>query len=119
MIFKLSKGLTLMELMVGVAILAIMAAGLLMAYASSILLNQTSINLVQAASDAEFILEEMKGVSYSEIGQYQPPELENLKDQEIEIEVSEKNGLSEIIVTVNWKQGNRERDFRLFTIIHE
>ncbi len=118
--FKKNKGFTLMELMVAVAILALVLAGLLMTYVSCILLNQTNINLTKASTEAQLILEELEGRSYAEIQSETIGVLDNLEDGTAEIVVDDtKAARKEVVVEVSWIERNRDRNFKLFTVFHE
>lgn len=59
------KGLTLAELMIAAAILAFVLSGLLLIFINCFFLNDANRNLSVATSHAEFVLEQIKNMSYT------------------------------------------------------
>ena len=115
---KLSdKGFTLMELMIAAAILSIVISGLLSTFINCLLVNQANSNLITAANDAQYILEEMKGLAYSQLSSYTPLNLTNLKNENITLIKNINTSISTITVNVNWTERQSPRNFSLSTRI--
>lgn len=114
-----TKAFTLIELMVAISILALMAVSLLTAYTSCLLLSSLNNNLVRAANDAQFVLEELSGLSYDDIDSYVVPDFDNLKDQVVTIGITGGAGKKSVVVEVAWDQAGRDSNFKLFTVFHE
>lgn len=116
-----SRGFSLLELMISVAILLIVISGLFVTFVYCILMNESNNNLVKAANDAQYVLEQIKGVtSYDGINSYSPPALNNLPNENIPnptITDLYGNQVKEITVNVNWVERNRQRNFQLSTRI--
>ncbi len=111
------KGFTLSELMIAAAILLIAVLGLLAAFINCMLLNESNNNLVTAVNDAQYILEQLKGLSYSEIAAYTPPVLNNLSNETISLSRSIGTRIAEVTVDVSWTERQRSRNFQLSTRI--
>lgn len=111
------KGFTLSELMIAAAILLIAVLGLLAAFINCMLLNESNNNLVTAVNDAQYILEQLKGLSYSEIAAYTPPVLNNLSNETISLSRSIGTRIAEVTVGVSWTERQRSRNFQLSTRI--
>lgn len=112
------KGFTLLELMVAIAILVIAASGLLMALVSCMSLNESNSNLVVAANDARYVLEEIKGLAYDDIGSYSPPSFSNLDGESASVTVTDIDSrIKEVTVEVVWTERQRSRSFKLSTRI--
>lgn len=117
---KLSvRGLTLSELMITMAILIIAISGLLLTFIYCLLLNESNNNLVTAMTDAQYVLEGLKGTAYSELGNYTAPAIANLRNENITITLSPDatNMRSEAEVTVGWNERGRQRNVTLSTNI--
>jgi len=113
-------GFTLIEVMISVAILAIVVTSLLMSMVYCLILNQTSSNLIVAAGDAQAVLEDIKGLPdvYNSLDNYVIPGFDNLDNEEISVTVNQiSTGLKEIIVDVEWLEKQRENSFQLLTRI--
>jgi len=111
----LNKGFTLLELMVATAILVFVITGLLATLVYCILLNETNNNLVIAANDAQYVLEQMKTLAYDELDDYAPQQFTNLPNETIaDPQVNEiKSGIKEITLNVSWLERKRQRNFSL------
>jgi type II secretory pathway pseudopilin PulG len=115
---KLSdKGLSLLELMVTVGILAIVISGLLLTLVSCILLNQSNSNLVIAANDAQYALEQIKNLDYNDIDDYDPPAFNNLQNEDIIFTHNIGTEIATITINVTWTERQRQRSFVLSTYI--
>lgn len=118
---KLSnKGFTLLELVVAVGILLIVITGLLYAFINCILMNESNNNLVTAANDAQYVLEQIKARTYDDIddfiNNFNPNEFNNLKGETITFpDTTIGTSIATIIVNVRWTERQRVRDFRLST----
>jgi len=114
---KVNKGFTLLELMIAAAILLIALSGLLSTFVYSLLINETSNNLVIAANDAQYVLEQMKSFSYNDLENYTPPQFSNLENEIILAPVVAQvwPGLKQVTINVNWTERNKTRAFSLST----
>jgi Tfp pilus assembly protein PilV len=113
-------GFTLSELVLASAILAVAICGLLAAYVNSILMNESSSNLAKAANDAQYVLEQVKGLSYAGISTYVPPTFTNLTNEAITLAPApyeSSSGIKQVTVNVNWIERQRNRTFSLTTRI--
>ena len=115
-------GFTLLELMISVAILLIVISGLFVTFVYCILMNESNNNLVKAANHAQYVMEQIKGVtSYDGINSYSPPVLNNnLPNENIPnptITDLYDNQVKEVTVNVNWVERGRQRNFQLSTRI--
>lgn len=111
------KALTLLELMIASAILLIAICGLLFSFVSCILMNESNNNLVIAANDAQYVLEQIKALPYDSISAYSAPEFNNLNNEEITLSRSVGSAIADITVNVNWSERNRNKSFSLSTRI--
>ncbi len=121
---KLSdKGFTLLELMVVTGILLIVISGLLVTFVYCLLLNESNNNLVIAAGDAQYVLEElseMKGAEYNQIDDYiadfSPAAFTNLSNETVTFpDPVFGSNITEVTVNVSWTERGRARDFALST----
>ena len=116
------KGFSLIEVMVATAILLIILSGLLLAFVYCILLNQSNNNLVIAANDAQYVLEEIKGLAYSGISNFinnfNPSQFSNLNNEIITFpNPNIGTAIAEVTVDVSWIERQRQRNFQLSTRI--
>ncbi len=107
---KLVWGFTLVELMIAVAILAIILLGLLAVFTSCFKLNETSRNLTVAINGAQKKIEEIRNSTFSSVysiyngAAFEVDGLDN-SDSEGSIMVDNTNpALLEVTVTVCWRQ---------------
>jgi len=116
-IFLKTKGFTLLELMIATVVLMIAIGGLLMAFTSCMLLSESNSNLTTAVNDAQYILEEIKGLDYANIDVYaaSPPQFSNLDSEIITTAVTGTGTIKEITVNVAWVERQRNRNFQLST----
>ncbi|MDD3087989.1 MAG: prepilin-type N-terminal cleavage/methylation domain-containing protein [Candidatus Omnitrophica bacterium] len=112
-----NKGFTLIELLIAVAIILIVLVGSLLAFVQLMLLNESSRNLVIAANDAQYILEEMKNLAYDDLGSYLPNEneLDSLEAEDVELTYNIESDVTTVTVNVTWQERQNERDFSLST----
>jgi len=114
------KGFTLAELMIAMGILLIAISGLLSTFVYCILLNESNNNLVIAANDAQYVLEQIKAKTYDDIDDFintfNPNEFSNLNNEAITFpDTTIGVSIATIIVNVKWTERQRERNFRLST----
>jgi len=116
---KAKNAFTLSELMLATAILVLVAAGLLAAFVGCLILNETNNNLVIAVNDAQYVLEQIKGLDYNNIDAYTPPTFTHLNNESIpDPTVTEiTSGIKEVTVNVNWTERANNRNFSLSTRI--
>lgn len=111
------KGFTLIELLVVVVVLGLVITGLLGASISCLLLNESNNSLVIAVNDAQYVLEQIKGLPYSGISSYSVPLFNNLTDEDVTVVSSVGSNIAEVTVNVSWTERLREKDFSLTTRI--
>jgi prepilin-type N-terminal cleavage/methylation domain-containing protein len=114
---KKNLGFTLIELVIAIAILLIMVTALFVASINCILLNEMNNNAVTAANDAQYVLEQMKQLPYTQINNYSPPVFTNLHNETIPkptvIDIT--GSIKQVTVNVNWTERQRNRSFSLST----
>lgn len=106
------KGFTLIELLLGVAIVAFTISGTLLSFVYLVILNNASSNLVVAANNAQYVLEEMSDLAYSQLSGYTPTQVPNLN---ITLSRDIGTALATVTVTVNWTENNNAKNFSLST----
>lgn len=111
------KGFTLLELMVTVGLLVFAIAGIFSSFIGAVLLNDANANLVKAANDAQYVLEQIKGVAYSQLSSYTAPVLANLENENITVQKNIAWRIAEVTAHVSWTEHNRNRSFSLTTRI--
>ena len=121
------RGFTLSELMVAAAILVLTISALLYVFVSCLLMNEANSELITAASDAEYVLEQIKACAYIDIDSYTvPTELTNpltahLRNEQIPpplVVGSDDDPIRTVTVTVRWSGRNGfPRAFTLVTQI--
>jgi hypothetical protein len=106
--------------MVGSAILIIAICGLLYAYISCALLNESNRQLMVAANDSQRVLEQMKGLAYNQINNFintfDPASFTNLNNESVTFpspNIGTK--ISTVTVDVGWINRGRVRHFQLTT----
>lgn len=109
------KGFSLIELMLGVAILTVVITASLLTFINCILLNDASRNLVTAANDAQYVLEQIKTLDYNSISSYTAPAFSSLLNETITLNRSIGAALSTVTVNVNWQEKQNTRNFSLST----
>ncbi|MFH0762370.1 MAG: prepilin-type N-terminal cleavage/methylation domain-containing protein [Candidatus Omnitrophota bacterium] len=111
------KGLTLLEVMITSAILLVAICGLLFTFISCIFMNESDNNLVVAAGDAQYVLEEVKALPYAEIAGYSAPEFNNLTGESVTLNKDIGAQIAEVTVNVNWTERQRNKALSLSTRI--
>lgn len=120
---KKKKAFTLSELMLATAIITIAISGLLAAFVGCLLLNESNNNLVTASNDAQYVLEQIKGLAYSNIVNNYTPTPSNFTNNNIiftpTVTVNEiiLNRVKEVTVNVAWVERQKNRNFSLSTRI--
>lgn len=114
---RFSGGFTLSELLLAAVILLVVVSGLLVTFTYSLLLNESNHNLIVAVVDAQYVLEQIKGLAYGNIGSYSPPSLANLQDETITLTRTIGAKIAEITVDVGWTERQRARSIQLTTRI--
>ena len=113
-------GFTLVELMLAAAILVIAILGLLAVLIHSMLMNESNNNLATAVNDAQYVLEQIKGLPYVNItSSYSPPNF-TINNENITPGVTVSNisdDLREVTVNVSWTERQRSRSVQLSTRI--
>ncbi len=113
-------GLTLLEVVFTSAILLIAIAALLYTFVNCILLNASNKELLTAANDAQYVLEQVKSLAFSQIESYTPPVFTNLLNESIPVPTvsSISSRVKQVTVNVSWTDKRRRtRDFSLTTRI--
>lgn len=119
---KRKRGFTLLEVMVAAGILVIVISGLLFTLVNCLLLNESNNNMVIAANDAQYVLEQIKGLAYNNIANfiatYNPSTFINLQSETVSFpSYSIGATIAEVTVNVAWTERNRNRNFQLSTAI--
>lgn len=113
------KGFTLVEVMVASSILLVGIVSLLFFFVSIIALNETNNNFLIAATDAQFVLEDIKSLNYTEINsylaQFNSAQFNNLINEVVNVTSTVTGNLREVSVNVNWDQKGRAQNFTLST----
>lgn len=123
MLNKIKKSLTLVELMISAVLFLVVISGLLSTFVACMLLTRANSHLVIAVDDAQYLLEEVKGLSYNDIilaylnANYPASHFSNLDNESISFDINTVSGLKEVIVTVDWDERGTNREFRLHTRI--
>lgn len=110
-------GFTLLELMIASAILLIAICGLLVTFVTCALMNESNNNLVVATNDAQYVLEEIKALGYSDISGYASPVFDNLEGEAITLNKDIGTQIAEVTVNVNWTERQRNKAISLSTRI--
>lgn len=119
---RLKKGFTLLELIIAMAIFVSVVTGLFVTFTACVFLNRSNSNLIIAANDAQYLLEEVTGLFYSDITltylntNYPASHFSNLDNESIGFAVSGV-AIKEVIVVVAWDERGANRDFTLSTRI--
>ncbi len=117
------KGLTLIEVMAGVCILLISILAALSGFLGSMFLNNSSHDLTTAVNDAQYVMEQIKGLDYNTCTQYLPsacyelPTFNNLPGVETvtfyPVPTSVGTNLRKITVKISWQDKGQTRSFSL------
>lgn len=110
-----NKGFSLAELMIGVAILTVVIITSLFAFINCILLNDSSRNLVSAANDAQYVLEQIKALDYNSISAYTPPTFTDLPNESVTLTKEIGATLSTVTVNVGWLENQKNKAISLST----
>ncbi len=123
---KKNKGFTLVELMFAVSILLVSILALLSGFFGALFLNNSSNNLTTAVNDAQYVLEQIKGLNYTNCiqnnftgGCYTLPVFTNLPGEEVSLSPAPVIGsnISKITVKISWQDKQKTRSFSLATYI--
>lgn len=112
-----NRGFTLLEIMVAAGILVIAITGLLSSFVYFTIQRKSNDELVTAVSDAQYVLEQIKGVGYSNITNYTAPTFGNLKNESVNITTVSGNRIMNVTVNVTWMQGANRKRYELSTRI--
>ena len=117
----MKKGLTLPELLLATAILAVTLSLILLSYISCVFLNQTNRERTKAISHAQFVMEEIKTTTFDDISSYinngdfdwntatiETRGLDALNNETIDTSVNGA-GLLDINIIISWT-GSRQID---------
>jgi prepilin-type N-terminal cleavage/methylation domain-containing protein len=115
--FSFRQGYTLLEFMTAIGILLLVISALFITFVSCILMNISNNNLVIAANDAQFVLEQIKGLAYEDIlGNYTTPNFTNLGNESVTTTAEVvASGIKEVNVNVTWTERQRSKNFSLST----
>ena len=114
------RGFTLAELLVAAALLALAVTGLLQLLIVCLLSNTANNNLTVAANDAQYVLETIKGLPYSDVDTCTFPSFtfNNLIDEQVPAPTcTDENNMTKVTVMVTWKERNAPKSFQLSTRI--
>ena len=126
-----SKGLTLTELMLAAAILAFVLCGLIILFVNCSFLNEANRNLVIATTHIQYIMEQVRNTTFSQIEannnnenwdldaaaiETDPYNLEALDNEAIDTQVFQTGNPLGVSVTVSWNdRRQRPRSITLDT----
>jgi hypothetical protein len=110
-------GFTFWELLLAAGITLVAIAALLLALTYCIFLNEFNNNLITAANDAQYVLEQIRASPYEQIAAYSPPVFNNLENENVSVSKSLGTRIAEVAVNVSWTQRRRQENFRLSTRI--
>lgn len=123
---KKNSGFTLIELMFSVLVLLVAILALLSGFLGSLFLNNASSNLTIAVNDAQYVLEQIKGLNYTTCiqnnfagGCYALPVFTNLPGETVDLSPAPTIGasVSKITVKISWLDKQKTRSFSLATYI--
>lgn len=103
--------------MAAVVITLLVITGAALSFVQLVFLADSSVNLTIAANDAQYVLEQLKGIAYGTISSYSAPVFYNLPGESITLSRSVGANLATITVDVNWQERNQARNFSLSTYI--
>ncbi len=113
----------MIELMIGVSILLVAVLAAALSLINSMFLSESSRNLVIAANDAQYVLEQIKELDYdTQIAanfstNYTLPAFTNLNNEVVAFDPAPVTGsaISKITVKVSWIERQNNRSFSLAT----
>ncbi|MBU4251952.1 MAG: prepilin-type N-terminal cleavage/methylation domain-containing protein [Candidatus Omnitrophica bacterium] len=114
------RGFSLIETMFSVSILLIVIISALLAITNVMFLNESNRNMVTASNDAQYVMEQIKTQSFSNIstyvGGYSSGEFTNLPQENVSFPnpVYTAN-LDTITVQISWRERNAARTFSITT----
>lgn len=115
---NLNQGFTLLELMIAAAILVIAICGLLVTFVACLLSNEAKSNLIMAANDAQYVLEQIENLPYEQIDDYpENPEFNNLRDEYITVTQDPEYKITGVTINVSWTERGGTKNFQLSTRI--
>ena len=116
---KSNGGFTLLELMITAGIMVVAITGLLSAFISASFLNQACRNKVIAVNDAQYVLEKLINVTYSDLTTHTEDDFAdlNLNNEIVSVGVSEASGIKTATVYVNWTDRGQTKSFNITTQI--
>ena len=119
------RGLTLVELMIALGILALVMASLLAVFDAILQMSRASSNLMIATLDAQMVMEEVSDIEYDDILTYVPPTLTNIRDENVDVQITMEGGapivgplpeIVRIVVEVTWTERGSPVKTRLTTL---
>ena len=122
---KAERGVTLIELMVALSLLAVILASLLAVFESIRSFSQSSSNLTVATLDAQDVMQELAEYDYEDLLKYTPAARENLRAESITVAVTDESGgvvaeplpsMVKIMVRVNWEERGADLNTSLSTL---
>lgn len=113
---KFRRGMSLFEVMVSVALLLTASCAALGSIVYCIVLTNASANLTAAVSDAQFVLEQIRGLAFAGIDTYTPPAFSNLANENVTVTVlSASATLKKVTVNVTWTEFAQNRTYTIST----
>jgi hypothetical protein len=130
-IFQVKKSFTFSEILIGAAILAVVASVLILSFIACMFLNEASRNTTIAGGHAQFVIEEIKNADFDTIesrinngdwnwdsAQISAGTLIPLSGESITTTVTPSGRLLEVEVTVDWlDRSTRARSLTVETLI--
>ncbi|MFA5310906.1 MAG: prepilin-type N-terminal cleavage/methylation domain-containing protein [Candidatus Omnitrophota bacterium] len=109
------RGFSLVEFLIGVAIVLIVLVGSLLAFVQLMLLNEGSSNLVIAANDAQYVLEQMKNEAFEDLASHPIPTFNNLNSETVTLTRSIGVNIATVTADVSWQERGNARNFSIST----
>jgi len=106
-----------MELMIAAGILVFAIVGLLSTYISGSLMGVANLGRVVASTDAQYVLEKMRDMTYDNNASYTDGNFTNLQNESIRVTVTEGTNEKDVAVNVTWLEGGRQRSHVITTKI--
>jgi ABC-type glucose/galactose transport system permease subunit len=117
-----ASGFTLSELLIASSILLIAILGLLALLINCVFMNELNNNLVIGVNDVQYVLEEIKNLSYNQINSYissfNSSRFTNLNNEQVTFPTHNiGTNIAEITVRVSWKVRGKDKYTDLSTLI--
>ena len=122
---RIQRGVTLIELMIALSLLAVILASLLAVFDAILSLSQSGSNLTVATLDAQQVMEEAGRFQYEDLLTFTPSQRTNLEEEVISVTIRSEAGavvtdplpdLVRIAVQITWRERGTEVSTALTTL---